>query len=314
MPEPLALTPEPGGQTAEGRGDREAEPPVGTEEPIAGLPAPVVAALARLDELVEWLEQHPDLAVQEPVSELLQCVDVLHRAGLRRIADRLGREGLLESALEAPEIRLLFDLYHLVGDGERARVTAVLAEAQRLIEPHGANVELLRAEPGLVRLRLTTVSPGSGCSASELRAVVEQTVRDGLPELERLEIVEAPPPAPLAFIPRASIGRRVPPPLTWHTALRVEDVAEDALRGVEVAGERVLVANVAGDVYAFRNACPGSPLPLDRAEVVAGTLHCPWHGCRFDLRSGGRLGRTGPGLDVLPVAVADGAVRVGLRT
>jgi len=73
-----------------------------------------------------------------------------------------------------------------------------------------------------------------------------------------------------------------------------------------------LIANLAGELYAYRNACPGSPLPLDGSRVQGTVLQCPWHGCRFDLRGGKRLDGPGAGLGVMPIAVEGDDVRIGL--
>ncbi len=81
---------------------------------------------------------------------------------------------------------------------------------------------------------------------------------------------------------------------------------------VMVDGEPVLVASVqAGEAHAYRNACPGTPLPLEGGRVEDGVLVCSWHGCRFDLRGGRRVDADGPGLGVLPIAVEGGKVRIG---
>jgi nitrite reductase/ring-hydroxylating ferredoxin subunit len=48
--------------------------------------------------------------------------------------------------------------------------------------------------------------------------------------------------------------------------------------------------------------------------VAPGVLECPWHGARFDVRTGGCL--AGPATDAIatwPVTVADGRVYVGER-
>lgn len=79
----------------------------------AGLPDELAATVLRVDELVRHFEEYPDPLVRGPAMELLQLVDGLHRAGLRRLAELLRAAGLQRRALDDPEVRLLYDLYDL---------------------------------------------------------------------------------------------------------------------------------------------------------------------------------------------------------
>jgi nitrite reductase/ring-hydroxylating ferredoxin subunit len=133
--------------------------------------------------------------------------------------------------------------------------------------------------------------------------------------VESREYLDSPPPPaipPPGFVPLSSIKIHRRPRLAWHVALRADDVPPGAVCSVDVEGERVLVVNLDDAYYAYRHACPGTPLPLDGGQVDDGTLVCPWHGCRFDLRDGKRREGAGPDLETLPLAVEDGMVRIGL--
>jgi nitrite reductase/ring-hydroxylating ferredoxin subunit len=41
-----------------------------------------------------------------------------------------------------------------------------------------------------------------------------------------------------------------------------------------------------GQVYALENKCPHLGLPLGRGKLVGGEIVCPFHGSRFDVRTG----------------------------
>jgi len=77
-------------------------------------------------------------------------------------------------------------------------------------------------------------------------------------------------------------------------------------RKIVMAGRlEVGIFNVAGDIKAYRNACPhagapvcvgrisGTSLPSNVYEYIYGSegciLRCPWHGWEFDLRTGRHL-------------------------
>lgn len=72
----------------------------------------VLAALERVDALVQLFEEHPDASVQAAVFDLLRSVDALHRGPLQRLAAFLHSHDLLADALADADIALLFDLYN----------------------------------------------------------------------------------------------------------------------------------------------------------------------------------------------------------
>lgn len=99
----------------------------------------------------------------------------------------------------------------------------------------------------------------------------------------------------------------------WLEVTAAEDVSEAGLHGRLVDDVPVLLVRRGGELLAFRNLCPGSMLPLHFGELEDGELHCPWHGCRFDVASGERLEGDGPPLQRLPVEVDSDVVRVRVR-
>lgn len=169
--------------------------------PENALPTDLAAALERLDYLVCTFNEHPDPAVQERAVALLQAVDRIHRGGLRRLADLLRISGLEQPALTDPEIRLLFELYDLTEGGERARADAVLDGARPFIESHGGRLDVVRADAGVVTVRLSESCHGCAGSAATLREMVERTLREGLPDFVRMEVVESPSPPAGGFVP-----------------------------------------------------------------------------------------------------------------
>ena len=276
-----------------------------------GLPADVAAAAQRLDELVKRFEAHPDPAVQERVFELLQCVDTMHRAGLRSLNELLKTAGLQRRAVDDPEIRLLFDLYDLGEGGDESRAEAVVASLRPVVESGGAALELLSANAYSVKVRLAC-APGDP-HVDDWRAAVEHALFDALPDVSEVEVLseQAGQSALSNFVPLSSLVLRRSP--EWQPAVALADLPTAALRGIDVGDVRVLLARVgAEEVYAYRNECPGTPFPLDAAAIHDGVILCPWHGCRFELRGGRRVDAQAPGLGVLPVRIADGQVVIAI--
>lgn len=59
---------------------------------------------------------------------------------------------------------------------------------------------------------------------------------------------------------------------------------------VETERGAVRIVEIEGKLVAFRTRCPHLGGPLDDAAVVDGVVTCPWHGYRFDVRSGAPVG------------------------
>src|SRR2546427_13309292 len=88
----------------------------------------------------------------------------------------------------------------------------------------------------------------------------------------------------------------------------------DELEGgklVEVGGQKIAVFNVGGRYYAIENTCTHRGGPLAEGMVVGEEVICPWHGSRFNVKTGSVL--TLParqGVESFPVRVTGDDVEV----
>jgi nitrite reductase/ring-hydroxylating ferredoxin subunit/uncharacterized membrane protein len=100
-------------------------------------------------------------------------------------------------------------------------------------------------------------------------------------------------------------------PGDWRDVAAEADVPGDAALCVEVDGVPVLLNRLQGEVVALADRCTHRGAPLHEGRVAGGCVTCPWHGSRFDLRTGyvvsGPASRPQPRLEVRSV---DGRVRV----
>lgn len=71
-----------------------------------------------------------------------------------------------------------------------------------------------------------------------------------------------------------------------YPVARLGEVPPGKMMGVEVAGERLLLANVEGSYYAMSAKCKHMGGYLDKGELVGYAVTCPLHGSKWDVRSG----------------------------
>jgi 3-phenylpropionate/trans-cinnamate dioxygenase ferredoxin subunit len=93
-----------------------------------------------------------------------------------------------------------------------------------------------------------------------------------------------------------------------------EALPEGTMRGVDVAGERVLVARVAGCVYAVGGFCSHQIAHLEDGVLEDRIVRCPRHWAGFDLTTGEPI--CAPAevpLPVYDVKVEGGRLLVSLR-
>jgi len=72
-------------------------------------------------------------------------------------------------------------------------------------------------------------------------------------------------------------------------AARTSEIAPGTTKRVEIAGEAVLLCNVAGTFYAIEDACTHDGGELDQGELEDCRIMCPRHGAYFDVTTGAAL-------------------------
>ena len=61
-------------------------------------------------------------------------------------------------------------------------------------------------------------------------------------------------------------------------------------RLVDVQGKRIALFNVDGTFFALDSTCTHKGGPLTEGEISGHKVTCPWHGARFDVRTGKVVG------------------------
>ena len=66
----------------------------------------------------------------------------------------------------------------------------------------------------------------------------------------------------------------------------IKDIQPSNMRAVDLEGERVCIANVEGNYYAIGSVCTHLGGPLNEGTLEGYDVECPWHGSKFDVRTG----------------------------
>lgn len=91
---------------------------------------------------------------------------------------------------------------------------------------------------------------------------------------------------------------------------RLDDLQEGGMLRCSVAGREVVLTSINGEVFAFDAICPHRKGPLDSGDIEDHVVTCPWHGWRFDIRTG--KSATHPGqIACFQVDVRDGEIYLG---
>lgn len=298
-----------------------------------GQPAGGSGIPASYRELQEWvgtclerLEGLPDEATRAAVFELLEAVDTLHREALVRLIGLLSAADTssIRRLAADPIVRSLLELYDVLPADRLAEVAVALTEVTPYIASHGGTLEIIGVEGGAVTVRLTGSCEDCPGSSVTLKRVVEQALRDGLSWFSGLVVVEPEKvpevkasalPGPREAAPsEAVVSNRPLRRPRWVAVGRLADQPDGSIRVVRPEGLALLLIRSGSEVYAYADGCPpGSPLTLQLARIEANELVCPWHDCRYDVRTG-RRGDSEGRLVVYPVAVQDGEIRLALGT
>src|SRR3954463_12877943 len=201
--------------------------------------------VGRVQELTAQVEALGDPQARACAEELAAAVVQLYGAGLERIfaaLDEQTRTDLAQDGVVA-SLMLIHGLYPV---SLEERVQAALESVRPYMDSHGGNVELLGIEDGIARLRLEGSCSGCGASQSTLELAIERALEETAPDLLGIDVEGV----------IAETARRPEPgdDVEW---IELEGVAALG-RGAHVAAAPdLMVANVAGTLLAYHDACAG---------------------------------------------------------
>lgn len=121
-----------------------------------------------------------------------------------------------------------------------------------------------------------------------------------------------PAPAERALGLKPEAPKDVTPPEGFEVVLHKDALKPGKVVEVIIGGTAVAVANVDGSFYAITNTCPHAEGPLGDGALEGSVVTCPYHGWKFDVKSGACLTNPGVTIKTYPVAIEKSAVCVQL--
>jgi Fe-S cluster biogenesis protein NfuA/nitrite reductase/ring-hydroxylating ferredoxin subunit len=280
--------------------------------------------LDRVQALSEQVDQLPDGRARELAQELVSAVIAMYGDGLRRIMEAIGRSReagatIVDELAQDGAVSSLLLIHDLYPVPLRERVIEALDTVRPYMESHGGNVELVRIDDGVARLRLQGSCHGCAASRATLELAIKQAIEEHAPDLVGLEVEGVTEPATSnGFeLPMVHAGPELPlvqevQPARWLPLAPGLGVSPGELMPTEVDGTRLLLANVDGALLAYRDECAACGAPLHGGDLDGPMLRCRECEAEFDLRRAGRAAGGEP-LQLSPVPLLEsGGVRVAV--
>ncbi len=77
--------------------------------------------------------------------------------------------------------------------------------------------------------------------------------------------------------------------MTLFKVAETSDLPPGTMRRYSINGNEVIVANLEGAFFAMDGNCTHAGADLSKGTLEGGIVTCPWHGSRFDIKTGRAL-------------------------
>ena len=297
-------------------------------------------AVAELDLLVDTLERDGD----ERALMLLQLMDAVHRPALELIVAGELDHPVAHAVLSMYELTPVEE--YLQAEEALDEIRPYIES-----HGGGLDLLDVEVETGIVHVRMHGSCHGCAGSAITLRRGVEEKLRERLDWFTEVKAHELEPEAGgQGDPPENGIAARLLQIEHYNSDLqtaapdvssangagsellqieglkRLENAARPVFvevgaladlppstsKAVDVDGHSILLVNVGGEPYAFRNVSPvDGRSEIHGGHVTGSVIVDPWYNGAYDARSGKRVdGEPGDPLAVVPIAVRDGMLQV----
>lgn len=221
---------------------------------------------------------HWDESQQAVVAGLKTAIEGLHREAFARLIRQVKRESMpaLRHAVEDEIVYALLRYHELIKPPPpplAVRVQQALDAVRPALQDHHGDVELVAIQPP-DRVDVRLVGTCSHCPASTLtlKQGVEQAIRQHCPEITTVVAVQS------AAAPE--------PNSDWVAIAALEQIPDQGMLALEVAGQKLLVARFGDRVVAYHDRCSHLGKSLAAGTLSEGILTCPFHQFQYRLPTG----------------------------
>jgi len=160
----------------------------------------------KIGEFVQQIEAIADPATRAGAKELLQLLMDLHGAGLERMLEIVFQSGeagsqIIDNLGRDPLVSSLLILYGIHPEELQTRVERKLEQIRSKLHKMGAEVQLLSAEDGNVRVRIAVDGHACGSTTRTVQTTVEDAIYEAAPDLKTLVIEGAKEKVASGFVP-----------------------------------------------------------------------------------------------------------------
>jgi len=77
--------------------------------------------------------------------------------------------------------------------------------------------------------------------------------------------------------------------MSYLKVATTSEIPVNSMKTIKLQGMNILLANIEGAFFAIPDKCTHLGGPLGKGDLKDGVVTCPWHGARFDVRTGEAL-------------------------
>jgi nitrite reductase/ring-hydroxylating ferredoxin subunit len=74
--------------------------------------------------------------------------------------------------------------------------------------------------------------------------------------------------------------------MSFKEVARYDDVLEGTMKHIEIGQKEILIANVAGEIYAIDDRCGHMNAPLSMGKLKGNIVECALHHAQYDVTTG----------------------------